>query len=207
MSSRRRHTRCSGVSWARRLYKRQELEILNTEEPVPSTAFSHSEEPVTTSVVEPVPSATFPHSEEPEQELIASTPLMFDIADADDVEVEKPDNIESYDLVERVFPMLEHKIPDELLRELEKQTTKMCKSSVEQSLHPNDKDREDVLEMAIFQHANLLGEAYVYYLAYKETNPKGETNVECDNVFNDLFGKSVQTEATPKHKNKKRRNR
>jgi hypothetical protein len=176
-----------------------ELEILNIEEPV------------TTSVVEPVPSTVFPHSEEPEQEMVASTLLMFDIADADDVEVEKPGNIETYDLVERVFPMLEHKIPDELLRELEKLTTVMFKSNVEHSLHPNDKDREDVLEMAIFQHANLLSEAYAYYLIYKETNPKDETNVESDKVFNELFGKSVQTEETPTHKqknkNKKRRNR
>jgi hypothetical protein len=183
-----------------------ELEILNTEEPVPSTAFSHSEEPVTTSVVEPVASTAFPHSEEPgqspafttlvvepEQEMVASTLLMFDIVDADDIEVEKPDNIESYDLVERVFPMLEHKIPDELLRALEKQTTVMLAANVEQSLHPNDKDREDLLEVVVFQHANVLSEAYAYYLAYKENNPNDETNVECDKVFYGLFGKSIQT--------------
>ena len=150
-----------------------ELEILNIEEPVPSTASAF-----TTSVVEPMPSTAFSHSEEPGQEMVSSTLLMFDIADADDIEIEKPDNIESYDLVERVFPMLEHKIPDDLFRELEKQTTIMCKYNVEQSLHPNDKDREDILEMAIYKHANVLSEAYEHYISYKETNSNDETNVE-----------------------------
>jgi hypothetical protein len=104
---------------------------------------------------------------------------VFRILEKDYIEEERPTNIKTYDLTEKEFQLLKHKIPDEVLERLENISSLMQSAEAQMREHPDDEERLDCWELSLQNSFNMIEEVEEHFEFYKEENPNDETNDEC----------------------------
>jgi hypothetical protein len=95
--------------------------------------------------------------------------------------------------------MFKNKIPENKLEELKIIATKLYKISafIYETSNSKIAGIDESYISTFEQKQNAVGEAFTYYILYKNENPNDESNIKCDEYFNLWSNKAI-----PKKSNK-----